>query len=235
MDDDFRALVRDTLVYLKEAPRQPMLASAEDVSFFRTAKPMETATPVMRKPLGPAPLPQPKPVEAKQTPIVEEVKAVKREKPAAPEISSDIMKTLQKIAPGIKLTDHVADDSEAKKIASAYKEKVPEVEVVLLVCDAAPETMEFLKTLAKAIDNQLAKAKILAADRFEREKRWDLFLNNPFRLIICSDGYQNYPELMRFYQAASKVPFLSLSPAATYQALEQKALLWKSLCQILKK
>lgn len=242
MDDDFRDLVRDTLTYLKEQPRQPMLAAPEDAAFFKTAKPLEAPTTASKKALGPPPTAQVQKVaEVKQAPVVlEEVKSVK--KVVTPDIAMDIKKTLQKIAPAIRLTDQVADDSAAKRIASAYKEKVPEAEVVLLVCDPAIETMEFFKTLAKAIDGQLAKAKILSADRIEREKRWDLFLEaNSFRLIIASEGCQKYPELMRFYRAnppqffLSKVPFLPLSAAASYQALEKKALLWKTLCQMLKK
>jgi hypothetical protein len=99
--------------------------------------------------------------------------------------------------------------------------------------------LEILKALAKAIDRHLAKAKILVAERVEREKRWDLFFDkNALRLIIASHGIEKFSELMRFYKStgsSDKTPFLILSPSQVYQSLEHKALLWKTLCQMLKK
>ncbi len=157
---------------------------------------------------------------------------------------SPIKKTLQKIAPSLKLIDHIPDDREAKRISNAWKEKVVDADAVLLICDSNSETLEFLKGLAKAIDQHLGKVKILMAERLEREKRWDLFLEkNSLRLIIASDAIQKLPELMHFYKSVpthaqfflDKIPLLVLSPVTVYKSLEHKALLWKTLCQMLKK
>jgi hypothetical protein len=54
---------------------------------------------------------------------------------------------------------------------------------------------------------------------------------------------QKLPELMRFYKAVpasgqfflENTPLLPLSHASLYKSLEHKALLWKTLCQMLKK
>ena len=157
---------------------------------------------------------------------------------------SNVKKILQKISPSLKLLDQIPDDAIAKKVANAWKEKISEAEVVLLMCDPKTETMEFLKGLAKAIDQHLAKAKILMADKFEKEKRWDLFLDkNSFRLVIASDGIKKLPELMKYYREnpsnaqffLGKTPLLVLSSASIYKSIEHKTLLWKTVCQMLAK
>lgn len=216
MADSLRDLIRDTLQHLQDPLRakQPLLASAEERSFFQQKK--VEPPPMVNTIVKPQPAPPPK-----QDP-------------------SPMKKMLQKAAPAVKIIEQVPDDTEAKRIAEGWKEKVTDAEVVLLLCDTASDTVDFLKGLAKGVDQHLAKTKILTAERLEREKRWDIFLNkNAFRLIIASDGMQKLPELMRFYNSETgclgKIPVVALSSAAIYKVLEQKALLWKTLCQMLKK
>ncbi len=157
---------------------------------------------------------------------------------------AQIKRTLLRAAPAVRLIEEVPDDSAAKRVANAWKEKIPDAQVVLLACETDADTLELLKSLGKAIDQNLAKAKILPAEKMERENRWDLFLQkNQFRLIIASDGLQKLSHLMRFYKALpatsesylDKTPLLALSPASVYKSLEAKAHLWKTLCQMLKK
>ncbi len=197
------------------------------------------------KPYAPPPLPVPR-TKAPPAPR-EEVVQVQVEAPPPPkaEAKSDPIKALlQKVAPSMKLVEEVPDDAEAKKIATGWKEKIADAEVILLACETDPETLDLLKNLAKAIDTHLGKTKILPAERLEKEKRWDLFLQkNTFRLVLASDGVKKLPELMQFYRALpaqglhflDKTPLFVLAPAATYKAIEQKAALWKTLCQILTK
>jgi hypothetical protein len=256
MHKDALALIRDTITYLKDplTPKQAILTNGEEHAFFQ--KKSEVKKPPVETPiLAPAPPIRPK-VEAKiekkvvpevkreevPPPAVAPIKAVEEKSPV--ESSSPIKKTLQRIAPQIKLVDQVPSDEEAKRIANAWKEKLSDVEVVLLACDTQPDTLELLKGLAKAIDQNLAKSKVISAERLEREKRWDLFLEkNPLRLIIASDGMQQCTELMRFYRAVpsqaqfflNQTPLFVLSKTSLYKSLEHKALLWKTLCQMLKK
>lgn len=158
--------------------------------------------------------------------------------------SEQIKKTLLRMVPHIKLVDDVPDDTKAKKIASGWKEKIPDAEVILLACETDADTLDLLKSLGRAIDQNLAKAKIVPAEKLEQENRWDIFLQkNQFRLIIASDGMKKHPELMKFYHAnpaqsqsfLDKTPLLALSPASIYKLIEHKAHLWKTLCQMLKK
>jgi hypothetical protein len=252
MPDSLRDLVRDTLLYMKDSstPRQPIFASPENCGFFQKNKITESVS--FPKPETQILQPsqsfterntavQPRPLSPKAAPLKS---IADKQTDSAPQGLSPIKKTLQKIAPSLKLNDQIPDDAEAKRIANAWKEKIVDVDIVLLVCDPSSETLEFLKGLAKAIDQHLAKVKIMMADRLEREKRWDLFLEkNSFRLIIASDGIQKLSELMRFYKAVpahsqfflNQTPLHILSPAQTYKSLEYKALLWKTLCQMLKK
>ena len=239
--DTLSNLIRDTLLFARDplGSKQPILTSAETAAFFKKNRVEEpTVIPkVVQKPVPPVvqkPQPRNPDPPKKQVPVVE----------APVQDLSPIKKTLQNIAPSLKFVEQVPDDTQAKRIASAWREKIPDAEVVLLGCDSSLDTLEFLKGLAKAIDHHLAKAKILMAERLERERRWDLFLEkNAFRLIIASDGLQKLPELMRFYKAfpasgqffLDKIPLFVLSPAAIYKSVEHKALLWKTLCQILKK
>jgi hypothetical protein len=218
MADTIGRLVRDTLQLLKDPlqTKQLVLASAEEVVFFyKKEKSVEIqvapSAPKEQKPLSLPPDPQPQ---------------------------SPIKQMLQKAAPGVKIMEQVPDDSEAKRVAESWREKVSDAEAVLLLCDTDAETVDFLKGLAKAVDQHLAKTKIIAAERLEREKRWDIFLKNSFRFIIATEGSQKLSELMRFYKQSDgqmyldKTPLLILSSASVYKSLEHKAQLWKRLCQM---
>jgi hypothetical protein len=330
MPDSFRDLVQDTLLYLKDPllPRQPVFVSQENWAFFQKKKGKESrlppnqetieakhsvrVRPLLNSKVGEAAEAQESSVNFCSAKQVNQARTTRLnslnlsrcsvDKPpdSTKQDHSPIKKTLQRIAPSLKLVDDILDDREAKRISSAWKEKIVDADVVLLVCDSHSETPEFLKTLAKAINQHLAKIKILMAERLEREKRWDLFLEkNSLQLIIASDAIQKLPELMRFYRSVpaqtqegiaklqfgaksalfaqdsdsaqiahsqsslsmcaetepaqkssaltskasfaipsqfflDKIPLLVLSPISMYKSVEHKALLWKTLCQMLK-
>ena len=230
MADSLRSLIRDTLQQAKDPlqPKQPFLVSAEEWTFFQGPK-MEPKTEQRAPP--PAAREKPKPPPSAPT--------AQRAAKSLPDTEPAMRKLLQKAAPAIKLVEQIPDDAEAKRIAEGWKEKVHDADVILLLCDTAPETVDFFKGLAKAIDQHLAKAKILAAERLEREKRWDIFLNqNAFRLIVASEGMQQLPELMRSFRQdgvhlfLNKTPLVLLAPASVYKSIEHKAQLWKTLCQM---
>ncbi len=269
MPDPLHKLISDTLLYLKDPllPKQTLFASADESVFFKKsaspipkvviekteppmpktmpaapmAKSVETLKPNPPAPAQPTPQKRSPPPPVQQDAVIEQPKKA-QEVPSTLNELSPIKKTLLRVAPHIKLTDEVPDDAVAKRVATAWKEKVEGAEVILLACTTDTETLEFLKTLGKAVDQNLGKAKILPAERLEKENRWDLFLQkNEFRLIIASDGMQKLPELMRFYKAIpaqsqfflDKTPLVALSPASTYKSIEHKAALWKTLCQYL--
>jgi hypothetical protein len=249
MPDSLRDLVRDTLLYMKDPllPRQPIFISIENDAFFQKNTVKESAS-IQKQEIAILEQRQTfKEISNIQPPFPKEApsgKIVDKLMDSTIQDHSPIKRTLQRIAPSLKLIDSIPDDRGAKRISSAWKEKIFDADVVLLVCDSSSKTLEFLKGLAKAINQHLSKVKILMAERLEQEKRWDLFLNkNSLRLIIASDAIQKLPELMRFYKSIpahaqlflDRTPLFILSPVSTYQSLEHKALLWKTLCQMLKK
>lgn len=259
MSEDFKILIRDTLTYFKEAlqTKQVNFASQEEWAFFQKFpenKPKvlaEKPVPLHQETVVPSSPPKTSNAKPFLKPTVQQKPEVNPPSPqqvapipSPPAPSSAIQKTLQHIAPHLKLVNEVPDDQEAKHKASAWKEKIPDVEVVLIACDTQTDTLELLKSLAKAIDQNLAKSKVISADRLEREKRWDLFLTqNSLRLLIASSGLKSLADLMRHYRAhpatnqhfLDQTPLLILSEASLYKSLEHKALLWKTLCQMLKK
>jgi hypothetical protein len=270
MPDSLQQLIHDTLVYFKDPllPRQTIFAAQEDCALFQKGLPTPSSQLLSE---NIALHPTENKIELKnlskidqvliKTPSSQQPPPVKMQdlvptqaplpslhvQPPAKGDSSDfleIKKALLRIAPTIKLAEEVPDDTGARRIANAWKEKITDAQVILLACETDANTLEFLKNLGKAIDTKLAQVKILPAERLERENRWDLFLQkNQFRLIIASDGMQKLPELMRFYKAVpaqsqyylDQTPLLPLSSASSYKSLELKALLWKTLCHILRK
>ena len=254
MPNATQALIRDTLAYLKDPllPKQTVFATAAECAALMPKSklpnippsplPSESAPvlpPKAQREVPKAVEPAPKKAEPKPPPI--EKPAIKQSDPT-PVAFDHIQHTLQKIAPQVKIVSQITDDTEAKRVASAWKEKVPDAEVVLIACDAEQETLDFLKVLAKAIDQQLAKSKILSGERMENEKRWDLFLEkNAFKLIILSSGMRNYTDLKRYYKQLpasaesflNDTPALVLSEVAQYKMIEHKATLWKTLCRML--
>jgi hypothetical protein len=232
MPDPLRELIRDTLFYVKDPlfPKQTLLVTAEEASFFQRPSPPS-------KPSLPAdPVPEPKkPPALVPAPLKELLHKSD---------FSQIKKILLEMVPTIQLIDEIPADSSAKRVASAWTEKISNVDVILLACQKDADTLEFLKTLGKAIDQHLARAKILLAEKFEMENRWDLLVQkNTFRLVIASEGMLKLPKLMQFYKEfparaqyfLDALPLLPLFPAALYKSVEHKALLWKTLCQMLKK
>ncbi len=241
MTDSLHKLLFDTLTYLKDPlhPKETLFSSEEEKRWFtpkvsaKTQRREEVSefTPVL------APKSENPPSETNHTKQV----ATKSLQPD-PHTFSQLKNTLQKIAPSIRLVEEVPDDKEGKKKSNAWKEKVEGAEVVLLACSSDPETLELLKSLAKAIQGHLAKVKILPAERLEQEDHWEAFLEkNALRLIVISHGLEKLHNLNRFYKKTQEgfflgpTPLLPLSAASVYKQLPSKASLWKTLCQMLRK
>lgn len=268
MNDSFQQLVREALDYARAQPPQAWIfASPEEVRFFQSCaeqhphrpEPKLAAAPQKRPETArPSPpiqktTPEKRPVQESPLPAEKFVKEANvrpeplDKKTAEPSVrpSEEIVKTLRKIAPALIISDQVPDDHIAKKIASAWKEKLSGVDVVLLALNSLPDTIELMKNLAKAIQKDLGQVKLISGDRLEQEKRWDLFFQtNAFRLIIASPGMEQYPDLLKHYKALpaqqsaflANTPLIVLEPASAYtDSPDKKISLWKNLCQMLKK
>lgn len=254
MKDLFSSLIHDALSYARsQPPSECFFASPQEMQLFQHIKvkedppllPSPSPLKISSKPISHPPLPK------KPTPEpVPEIKPEGEPSPLKPIIpshkkpSEEIVKILRKISPALALSDHTPDDFKAKKIRSAWKEKLTGIDVVLLALNESPDTIELMKNLAKAIQKDLGQVKLMTGDRLEQEKRWDLFFQtNSFRLAIASLGMQAYPELLKLYRAVpsqqtvfiAHTPLIVLEPGSVYKdSLEKKAALWKTICQTLK-
>lgn len=165
----------------------------------------------------------------------EEHKALHKisEKPK-PQDDAKIRQFLERTA--IQCSDRIPDDSSATKQMLSYKEYLGEVDVVLFACDTDPDTLTLIKNLSKSIDQKLGSIKILRPDRLESENRWKQFTEqNPLKLIIASAGFVHLKHAMSHYTPPflNKIPLVLLLPSTSYTP-QEKSLLWKHLCSLLK-
>ncbi len=249
-EKDFLNLLKSTTTFVRESETAEFVTPAEFQALYR--EPM-IAEP---KPSNPTTLPfkpAPSPVAAAQkelkalltSPVESSVMTVSKSPKhgAKPETDAkQIRSLLGKIAPSLSLAELVPEDHTAKKVLSSYQENLGQVDVVLISFEQDEATLNLLKNLAKAIDQKLGKAKLIAGARLEREKRWDTFLEqNPVKLIIATAGISHFNEIMRYYSGhpatgeayLGKIPLLTLQEASAYdQPQENKAALWKHLCQL---
>jgi hypothetical protein len=115
----------------------------------------------------------------------------------------------------------------------------PATAALLLCCTSDAATGALLKAVAQAVHSKLGPAKLIVAEKVEREGRWEALLTelSP-RLILASEGWQTLKGVMHLYRPdpdrLGDIRFLPLKSAATYAQLPEKAALWKQLSQLLR-
>jgi len=225
MTDTPASVLRDTLCFLKDPLSEENLFLVSDPCKHHFSTPLQTVALQKKAVEIPKPLP---PVSIHKEAMAPRIPTpTPKKEHALP--TQEIQSALQKLLPSLRLTQTIPDDQTAKKTSNLWKEKIEGIDVVLLALSQDGETLELLKSLAKAIDNRLGKAKIILAERLETTQNWDLFFEaNSFRLVILSEGIENYKHLPPFL---NNLQSLSLLHPAVYKQIEQKATLWKTLCQ----
>jgi len=235
---EYAKLLRDTLAYLKEQ-KTPCFASKEEALLLQIEKtatrPFHAREPIIKPPSRPKPAAITTALQKKEsTPPPAEKQQIKQVPPP-----SKIRSILQQIAPSLLLKEAPPEDREATQRAHAYKEGGM---ILLLACDTDEETLTLLKNLSKSLRQQLAPVKIIAAEKIESEKRWELFLTESHaRLLIASHGLTRFAEAKSFYtQDASNHCFLKKTPLILLETPpfyannpKEKILLWKRLCRFL--
>lgn len=272
MQRAFQQLVQEALDYAKgQPPHAWSFATAAEMEFFRASQarpinkrvqqpkahetdpqmsPVDTAQAPPK--ITPVPSDRKKPVVSADTKPAE---ADKKEQPASKKTTSseprsdkqppseEMLHLLKKIAPALATSEQVPDDQTAKRISSAWKEKLTDANVLLIVLNPLPDTLELMKNLAKAVQKEFGSVKLMTGDRLEQEKRWDLFFQqNTFQLIIASAGIENYPGLLMHYRALpaqqavflGNIPLITLEAASVYKNSGEKKLeLWRELQNLL--
>lgn len=246
---DYSALVRETVVYLKEIS-PPLLSTKEE---WEALQGKSNAPPPAAKKIDFPAIPSfspvqrtvvPPPQKAKeQAPVLETIVPRHSEKSPLASPSKDDSKIkhfLQRHS--VPLRETTLDDAEATRVLFAFKEYLGPVDVIVFACDADPDTLSMIKNLSKSIDQKLGSAKMLKPDRIEQQQRWDLFLaKNRVKLLIASSGFSQLKTAMSHYtliDGTAKlggIPFIQLSPYALYaHSPQEKTALWNQICAILK-
>lgn len=227
MTSSLHTLIQDTLLYATDNAWQEIsfLVPKEYVQKLTLPIQLPSETVETLPPIILHKSPSPSPV-ARLEPNIPKPPQEKR--PLAPLQMRD---TLSKLIPSLRLTEAIPDDEEGQRMANLWKEKLSDTKIVLLALSQDSETLELLKSLAKAIDSRFGQTKIISAKRLESQQQWDLFFKaNTFRLVIASTSH---PFLLKGVQTVGNTPLLLLETPQTYKQIAHKAELWKSICHYL--
>ena len=197
--------------------------------------------------MKPKPVPKPReiaPAAPKKVKKKKETTTLELHPPSRPSApSSDKIGTLLKtIVPDLYVHETPLPDEKAKRIKSAWNEKsqVPEIPILF----QGTHYRTFLDNLAKAISLSFAPARVIDMTTFEKEKKWDIFLDSPqLKFILCPDHLIfSSKELLPFYKenpgkktrCLGKIPLLLLPDLSLYfKDPYLKRSLWNVICQTL--
>lgn len=158
----------------------------------------------------------------------------------------DIRTIYQNRFPKHPILDEIPDDAIAHQASSSISKGQDTVHVAILQFSSSPQTLLFLKNLARAISLRFGLvAQVIPAYQWEKEKRWDgLIKDHNTRLMIASDyGMQGLPGLMSYYREVGRLgqhllgekPLLLLSDLSHYMRQPHlKASLWQAVIAQLK-
>jgi hypothetical protein len=172
--------------------------------------------------------------QEKPAPVVQPVKKVT---PPAQEWKKEVVRNF----PGLGYVETPPNDTRAKEAAVRWKKYETGAKVLILAFGEKEEELLYLKNLAKAIHTKLKTTKIIDAQALENDKKWETFFGvNQFELIIASkQPLFSSPELKRYFQEESSIslPLLAKAPLIllTPEVKQDKASLWKKICQLLTK
>lgn len=196
----------------------------------KKAAPPKFAPPATSKPQAQTPLPTRKrrsapPMQAGPTPNLPK-EPPKRTEIATQKTGRDFMEVrqiLSETAPKLKVVDKVPSDAKAKKVASAWKNSVPEVAIIAIT--PTKTELELLEKIASAIEGLGSTAKVLIG-----EQQWErLFKTDHLKLVLVPEQtLKSHKE----FQDIKTVKVCPLKPIQTYiDQPNEKAVLWKEIRQ----
>jgi len=260
MKGEFKNLVKDVISYVK----------AENPLFFEerfsiSSKQKKAVLPKKISKPSDISLPPQKTIEIIKEPIANNEKpsetVLKKEKvqkkpakekksfldksleiPSKFEHFENIKKLITEIDPNFALKKEILNDHKAKKIANKWKYKLNAYPIVILTSLKDGDELEFLKSLAKAVEIYFFETKIVLIDAIEKENQWEEFLKSEnIRLLIAADdqiwGFKN---LMTHFKEIpnkslktlmDKPLFLIPNIKLYFQNFLLKKSLWKAICQ----
>ena len=260
MNNEFKNLVKDVVSYIKcDSPL--FFEERYSISFKpkkntvpqKIAKPSPIA-PVLKKPVEIISKPKvseekpkeilPKEEKSKVKPAKEKKSLLDKplEAPVKFEHFESIKRLIIEIDPHFALAKEILDDTKAKKIASKWKYKLNAYPVVILTSLKEGDELDFLKSLAKAIEIYFFETKVVLIDTIEKDNQWEEFLKSEnIRLLIAvDDQLWSFKNLMTHFKEIpnkslktlmDKPLFLIPNIKLYFQNFLLKKSLWKALCQ----
>lgn len=234
--------------HLKEAGPY-ILATNEDADFYRRSLKNPIKEPEkIKKEVAPAKRPPPK-LEHKETPIapkIEPLKPVQESPPPAPlpkKAPSDfreVRNILSIVAPELNIIDEIPNDEIAQKIEMRWKTKNQSAPISILMFQEPNEQRALLEEISRAIDIYFGPAKIVHAEKIEKDKQWGAFLSceNLKMIVVCDYTLWQLNHLLEFYKEVpanrsrvlGKVPLFLLPDLSLYlKDPELKRSLWNAL------
>jgi hypothetical protein len=240
------------LSYLKEEGPY-VLASPEDANYFRTQNAKCKTQKLEEIPHPPLPtqngerktqkleeIPHP-PLPPPAPPLPPKPKEMEAPKPVSHDLSS-VRTILSVVAPELAILNDIPSDAIARKIAERWKTKNQTAPISILLFQEPPEQRALLEQIAKALDVCFGPAKIVHAEKIEKEKQWEAFLSvTDLKMVItCDYTLWQLNHLMHFYKETpaqgtrmlGNVPVFLLPDLSLYlKDPLLKRSLWKALCQ----
>lgn len=241
----FQDLVSLSLQYLKQSDHSCSI-STKDRDLFEASKslPKERAK-LHALPIPIAP-PQKKPVfkqEEKKTVLPSEKQEtpplVKTETQVSSSSFATISDILKKMAPEIAILPDVPKDEEAKAIKAFWKQKSHHAPICILLVENSKEAAEFANNLANAIASSFGPTKVVTLAEIQSSKLvmegCKVLLGNEAGILqsaLLRSSYRKVVNKKEYF--LFDLPILLMHPPSYYQAYpQQKASLWKELCQTL--
>lgn len=223
----YHQLVVETLAFVRAQDKKTLFVSAASHAFFGVAKKQEVKKEIQ--------IPLKSFVPPSTKPKVEKVETAPKAPP--PPIEDPLHSLLQRIAPQVKLSTEVPSDREAKRIANAWKQQALAAPVSLLYFGKNGKEGDFLRQVAKAIQDRWMPAQVIEDPTLD----WEFFLKAPqLKWLIAADPLPQ--ELKCFYREnitsgakfLGDIPLISISQPALYlqNPLEKRAL-WNTLTSLL--
>ena len=224
-----------------------VLASSEDANYFRKTLSTKKTTekqvePVVLQVKPPPPLPQVPTLEKKGEEVKEKALLPPSLPPKAPSDFSTVRRILSVVSPELSILDEIPNDEIAVKISERWKTKNQSAPISILLYQEPPEQKALLEQITTAIDIHFGPAKIVHAEKIEKDKQWGAFLSvaDLKMVIVCDYTLWQLNQLMEFYKEVpanrsrvlGKVPLFLLPDLSLYLKDPQlKRSLWNALRQ----
>lgn len=158
MLEEYKLLIRDILIYLKEV---------DETLFYSPSKKKKETRPIVQEKKG--------------------EKFLELEKPKIDfGTLEDVKKIVQKTSVNTKILAETPDDSIAKKIANKWKFNLKAEAVSFLIFQENKQEQIFIQNVAKAVELLLPTA-IINAKMIDGEGEWEAFLKSPKLKLLVAD------------------------------------------------